>query len=258
MGLCVRAPILYACLLVCGCSSSSSGPVQGQEGNDAAADGKLTRDAGLGVDSARVDARHARDAARVDAGDAGPPTDSGRVDARRRRDGARADAHRAKDGATVDVRDAGVDAPHSKDAASDDARDGAPDDARDAAPPPVFTLEAGTTWTSLYRDYFGPAGVATCVGAAAGDCHASPSDLGYQMSYFLCPAGDAGAACYTSFTSPYANLLDPDASFVEDPVSDVLCQPGPIGTMPLNCTYVFTSVDIERIADWVNAGAPDN
>jgi hypothetical protein len=218
--------------------------------DDAATDGKRVHDAGHDVDGARVDARHAADGARVDAHDAGHKTDGARVDARRSTDGARDDAGHATDGARPDARDARVDVSHPT--------DGAAGDARDAARPPVFTLDAGTTWSSLYRDYFGPAGVASCAGAAAGDCHGSTTQLGYEGSDFLCPTGDASAACYAGFKSAGANLLDPDASFADDPVSDVLCQAGAVGTMPLGCPYVFTPVDIERISDWVNAGAPDN
>ena len=252
MGFRVRAPLVSACLLVLGCSSSSGGPVRGQKTNDAAVDGKLGRDSGHGADGSRVDARHTRDGARDDAHDAGIPGDSARADSRHRKHDARGDARDAG----LDVDDARVDAPHARDGSSVDARDGA---AHDVAPPPVFTLDAGTTWRSLYRDYFGPAGVASCAGPAASDCHGSTSQMGYQMSYFLCPFGDASSACYAGFTSGAAPLVEPDASFSDDTLSYDLCQLTPSeGTMPFGCTYYFTPVDMERIGDWVNAGAKDN
>jgi hypothetical protein len=129
----------------------------------------------------------------------------------------------------------------------------------DAAPFPVFSLDAGTTWSSLYRDYFGPSGVASCAGNGA--CHGGTSQPGYQTSGFLCPAGDASQGCYASMTSVGdggADLVEPGVSFASDELSQVLCQSDGTGIMPLYCTYYFTTVDIERIGDWVNAGAKDN
>lgn len=62
----------------------------------------------------------------------------------------------------------------------------------DAAPPNVETpqLEGGAgghTWTDLYRDYFGPTGVASCQGN--GSCHGDPSQSGaLTLPHFVCPA----------------------------------------------------------------------
>jgi len=134
-------------------------------------------------------------------------------------------------------------------------------DATVAPPVPVFSLDAGATWSSLYRDYFGPAGVASCSGD--GGCHASSSAVGAQFSryHLTCPAGDASAACYASFVSRGdggANLIEPDASFASDPLSRLLCQPDGGGFMPLTCSYYFTPVDLQRIGAWVSSGAKDN
>jgi hypothetical protein len=123
----------------------------------------------------------------------------------------------------------------------------------------VFTLDAGTTWTSLYRDYFGPSGVASCAGDGA--CHGGTTQQGYEYSGFLCPPGDTSAACWGGITSRGdggAYLILPDASFATDKLSQVLCQTTGVGSMPLFCSYDFTPVDIQRVAGWVNAGALDN
>jgi len=168
------------------------------------------------------------------------------------------DASTTKDAAS---RDAGVDAtpdaPHRADTGVDahvatDATDAAP-----ASTVPVFTLEAGVTWSSLYRDYFGNPQTASCAGD--GNCHGSTSQPGYQVSGFLCPA-DASVGCYMGITrggDGGPDLIAPDASFTTDNLSSILCQDeGEIGSMPLGCSYIFTRVDLERIADWIEAGAP--
>jgi hypothetical protein len=138
-------------------------------------------------------------------------------------------------------------------------------DAHDAAPVPVFTLDAGCTWTDLYRDYFGNPATASCAGN--GGCHGSPSQPGYANSMgYLCPA-DASTVCWASMTSADASgpdLITPDASFANDYLSMVLCQvndagmPVGDGVMPEYCTYNFTPVDMQRIHCWVEAGAPNN
>src|SRR5580700_7404147 len=88
-------------------------------------------------------------------------------------------------------------------------------DASHAAPPPApeggAGPEAGTaavTWTSLYAEYFGPAGVASCAGS--GTCHGSAEEAGYMASMYLCPPGDKDG-CYMGITSSAAGLITPGA-----------------------------------------------
>jgi hypothetical protein len=134
---------------------------------------------------------------------------------------------------------------------------------------PIFTIEAGITWHSLYRDYFGPTGVATCAGTgiSAGACHGEKTGNGYTSSCtltgcFLCPDGDASTACWQSITSVGdggANVILPGQSFNTDYLSQVLCSiDASTGSMPYNGNYCFTGTDFERIGDWVNAGAQNN
>ncbi len=162
-------------------------------------------------------------------------------------------------------KDGGVDATRRSEASK--AREAAVADA--AADVPVFTLEAGITWQSLYRDYFGPTGVASCAGTGtwAGVCHGETTANGYLSSCtltgcFLCPDGNASTACWQSMTSVGdggANLILPDGSFDADYLSQVLCSlDASTGSMPYNGNYWFTGVDFERISDWVNAGAQNN
>lgn len=144
---------------------------------------------------------------------------------------------------------------------SDADVDTQPDAALDAgADVPVYTLDAGVTWHSLYADYFGPSGVASCSRGTI--CHGSTSEDGYKGSHhFLCP-GDASAECYERITSTGdggVNVITPGASFSEDDLSEVLCQMhGTIGSMPLGCVYDFTPTDVERISAWIAGGAKNN
>jgi hypothetical protein len=175
-----------------------------------------------------------------------------------------------------DTSDAGPQADATAlDAASSDAGDDAEaDDASDAsegidAPPtPVFSLDAGSTWTALYRDYFGNNTQSNAAGCANQSyCHGSTSGDGYQASQFLCPKGDK-AGCYASITSPSVTtgpgLITADASASDDYLTQVLCRVDDAGNatgdgvMPQDCVYSFTPTDIQRITTWIKAGYPDN
>ena len=147
---------------------------------------------------------------------------------------------------------------------------GAPIDASmgiDVAPQPVFTIDAGSTWSDLYRDYFGNDTQVHTAGCANGSfCHGATTDDGTEASGYLCPKGDK-EGCYKSFTTQAANgpgLVTPDAGFATDLLGSVLCQvndagqPVGDGVMPYDCVYNFTPVDVARIEAWLQAGYPDN
>ena len=147
--------------------------------------------------------------------------------------------------------------------ASEDVK--APADATDASDAtrmvPTFTLDAGSTWTALYRDYFGNPATASCAGD--GNCHGSATQTGAMNSNYVCPPGDPQAcwAGITSYGDGGADLVQPDASFTGDLLEQVLCKvddagnPVGDGMMPLFCSYNFTPVDMQRIQDWVARGA---
>jgi hypothetical protein len=136
----------------------------------------------------------------------------------------------------------------------------------DAGPPqPVFSADAGSTWTALYRDYFGNEAASNTAGCANGSiCHGSMTESGFQTSNFYCPKENA-KACYVSFTSQDAGpyLVSPDAGWENDDLSMILCQVddagAPLGgVMPYLCVYNFTPSDVTRIKAWIAAGYPDN
>jgi hypothetical protein len=164
------------------------------------------------------------------------------------------------------------DAGHPNDASAHDARtkdvDVVHDAGVDVPPQPVFSADAGSTWTALYRDYFGnDTAVHTAGCSNGGYCHGSTamSAQGFQGSQFLCPKGDK-ETCYKSFTAQdagAAQLVTPDAGWENDILSTTLCEVDDAGDsigggMPYDCVYNFTPTDIARIKAWIAAGYPDN
>ncbi len=120
----------------------------------------------------------------------------------------------------------------------------------------------GSTFTDLYRDYFGPTGGASCSGSV-GNCHGESTGVGALSSGgFVCGASQSD--CYTGMHITTADLLS--ASDTATPANSglvmALRKETPAGTnnMPFDppSTCVFTDDDIGRITAWVGAGAPNN
>jgi hypothetical protein len=120
----------------------------------------------------------------------------------------------------------------------------------------------GSTFTDLYRDYFGPSGGASCSGSV-GNCHGETTGVGALGSGgFVCGASQSD--CYTGMHITTADLLS--ASDTATPANSglvmALRKETPAGTnnMPFDppSTCVFTDGDIARITAWVGAGAPND
>ena len=112
----------------------------------------------------------------------------------------------------------------------------------------------GCTWTALYRDYFGPSGIASCSGS--GTCHGAANQLG--ASYFLCPTNDQ-TGCYHGMTSTQSALLPPGKSWSQTPLYTALRKAGGGGLMPKQpTTVVFSDRDLARIGAWYAAGTPND
>jgi hypothetical protein len=120
--------------------------------------------------------------------------------------------------------------------------------------------DAGSSaWSSLYADYFGPTGVASCAGSA-GQCHGDANGLGAQASSYVCAGGVSG--CYQGITSTAADLVtvgdtkgDPTATALYLTLRKTCGG----GVMPLEpASFHFSATDMKRIADWIRAGAPDD
>jgi hypothetical protein len=138
--------------------------------------------------------------------------------------------------------------------------DAAPETVADDADVCSEDSDAGTgdTWASLYGDYFGPTGKASCAGT--GVCHGDTSQAGYQGSGYVCPP--TAAQCYAGITAAAAGLVTPGPP-VSDPTTTGLygvlrkCAGG--GSMPKEpATVFFTAGDMARIDAWIAAGAPDD
>jgi hypothetical protein len=120
-----------------------------------------------------------------------------------------------------------------------------------------------STWTSLYRDYFGLSGVASCAGAptAAGGCHASRADTGSLASGFNC--GMTQESCYAGITAPQSIVpaggsATPETTLLYRSLRSTLPpQPG-ISPQPQSSTFAFSSADLQRIAEWIQRGAMDD
>jgi hypothetical protein len=145
-------------------------------------------------------------------------------------------------------------------------------DARfDASPPSVPVNDDGggsctpaadagaSNWASLYADYFGPSGVASCAGTV-GQCHGESSGLGAQASEYVCAGGVSG--CYSGITNVMAGLVTVGDT-KDDPTTSTLyltlrktCGGGSMPKEP--ASFDFSANDMKRIADWIGAGAPDN
>jgi hypothetical protein len=140
----------------------------------------------------------------------------------------------------------------------------------DASPPPLSPDSAacgapdadagsGHAWSDLYRDYFGPTGIASCAGTA-GACHGDANGLGAKGSNFVCAASVSG--CYSGITSTSVGLVTVGDT-TDDPTTSglyaVLRKACIGGAMPKEPASVsFTTADMKRITDWIGAGAPNN
>jgi hypothetical protein len=131
------------------------------------------------------------------------------------------------------------------------------DDGGDACGNTSFDANAGTGWSDLYRDYFGPTSAASCAGSA-GQCHGDSSSLGGGV--WVC--GTTVSSCYTGITSPAADLVtvgDTKDSPTTTTLYQALRKACGGGVMPQQpTTYFFSASDMARITDWIGAGAQNN
>ena len=163
---------------------------------------------------------------------------------------AAAAAGACSDNATVPATDAGSVA--EEDAGADVEID-RPEEREDAG--------TGSTFTDLYRDFFGPTGKASCSGD--GLCHGASTAAGAKGSGgFVC--GSDATACWTSMTSGRSALVttadaaDPTKSALYLTIRHRRTDGSLAGSMPKRPLYVFSTASMQRIAAWVQAGAPND
>ncbi len=150
----------------------------------------------------------------------------------------------------------------------------------------------GTTFTDLYRDFFGPTGAAKCAGN--GMCHGAADQAGaVATGGYICPdvmsmgdagtggdagdAGDAGggganpAKALCRSTMMKVILVDPPFSttstcgqpfakaYMHNVIRKVTHAADDENNMPRTpFTYTFSDEAVARIDAWVMAGCPDN
>jgi len=114
---------------------------------------------------------------------------------------------------------------------------------------------AGSTWSDLYQNYFGPQGKANCAGT--GVCHGSASQAGSMASGYVCGPDKAG--CYMGITSSTADLVPSGRSFSQTLLYVTLRKSDGSGTMPKQpADIVFSDSDLACLGDWYNGGTPNN
>lgn len=156
------------------------------------------------------------------------------------------------DNATVPVTDAGTMQAEEEDAGADVEID-RPEEREDAG--------SGSTFTDLYRDFFGPTGKATCAGD--GLCHGTSAAAGAKGSGGFVCAADA-TACWTSMTSGRSALVttadaaDPTKSTLYLTLRHRRVDGSLAGSMPKRPLYVFSTASMQRIAAWIQAGAKND
>jgi hypothetical protein len=140
------------------------------------------------------------------------------------------------------------------------------EDRFDASPAIVPTStggDGGITFTSLYQDFFGPRGTATCT-KSPGKCHGGPTEDGTQSANgYMCVPDKNG--CYQGMVT--GGLIvpgsgDPNAGVNAithhlrhvDPATGIQA-----GDMPLQPSgRVFSPAELQRVIEWIDSGAPNN
>jgi hypothetical protein len=117
-----------------------------------------------------------------------------------------------------------------------------------------------TTWSALYKDYFGPGTKGSCSGAMGDEnnCHLNSTASGALASNgYVC--GPTKDTCF----APFKDVLVPpnagkthyfEAVLRQDPGSGCMCSPMPL--RPANAA--FTECDLNRIRAWADKGAPND
>jgi hypothetical protein len=130
----------------------------------------------------------------------------------------------------------------------------------------VAVAPANATWTALYKDLFGPAGIGQCGDATrtgqngTTSCHQSAGDNGAVASGFIC--GTTQQSCYDGITSPNANFVGQQVVLACSPCASYLTQVlrhdggGIMPYFPEN--VVFSDDDMARVSAWIAAGAQNN
>jgi hypothetical protein len=111
----------------------------------------------------------------------------------------------------------------------------------------------GSTFADLYRDFFGPTGLASC--SARSICHVSGGTGAQTSGGYECVPDEP--SCWASMTStivPEGGSATPE----QTTLYLALRKAPPIhgsGPMPRNSSFAFCPDDLARITTWIEAGA---
>ena len=112
----------------------------------------------------------------------------------------------------------------------------------------------GSRFTDLYRDFFGPTGLADC--SASSMCHVSGGKGALNSGYICSPDQ---VACWTTMTRsivPEGGSRTPEMTTLYLALRKAPPLVG--GPMPKSSSFAFCPHDMQRIADWIAAGAPND
>jgi hypothetical protein len=130
----------------------------------------------------------------------------------------------------------------------------------------VASAPANATWTALYKDLFGPAGIGQCGDATrtgqngTTSCHQDGTGQGALASGFIC--GTTQQSCYDGITSPSASFIGQQVVLACSPCASYLTQVlrhDGGGIMPFYPeTAIFSDDDMSRVSAWIAAGAKND
>ena len=133
------------------------------------------------------------------------------------------------------------------------------------------------TFTSLYANFFGPVGQASCSPSSQSSCHGDTSQTGAMISGFVC--GSTQEECWQGMTQgipadaggTLPPILPPDGG---DPTQSYLwvsihktSGSGGLNNMPCgnppgcaatSASFTFMPADLSCLQQWAQAGAPNN
>lgn len=125
---------------------------------------------------------------------------------------------------------------------------------------PLACEDKGTagpsTWSSLYADYFGPTGKASCAGD--GQCHGGADQPGAKATGYVCAPN--ASACYETVTKSRIVVAGDTTTPPEQSLLHVVLRKcDGTGIMPKRpASVVFSPSDMERIHNWLRKGAPND
>jgi hypothetical protein len=111
----------------------------------------------------------------------------------------------------------------------------------------------GSTFSDLYRDFFGPTGGASC--SAQSICHVSGGTGAKTSGGYVCAPDQQ--SCWSAMTStivPSGGSASPEDTTLYKALRKAPPTPGS-GPMPRNSSFAFCPGDLKRIAAWISSGA---